>query len=67
MTARLPTGLFGRTSRAFFDSPEMRATGSSRVLVEGPDSFWLRADGFDLHLRTDVYDFVHPETRTRGP
>jgi hypothetical protein len=67
VTARLPTGLFGRTSHAFFDSPEMRATGASQVVLDGPDGFWLRADGFDLHLRTDVYDFVNPETRTRGP
>ena len=67
VTARLPTGLFGRTSRAFFDSPDMRATGQSQVVLDGPDGFWLRADGFDLHLRTDVYDFVNPETRTRGP
>jgi hypothetical protein len=67
VTARLPTGLFGQTSHAFFDSPDMRAIGNSRVMVEGSDGFWLRADGFDLHLRTDVYDFIHPETRTRGP
>jgi hypothetical protein len=67
VTARLPTGLFGRTSRAFFDSPQMRATGSSKVTVQGPEDFWLRADGFDLHLRTDVYEFIHPQTRTRGP
>ena len=45
----------------------MRATGASQVVLDGPDGFWLRADGFDLHLRTDVYDFVNPETRTRGP
>ncbi len=67
VTARLPTGLFGRTSRAFFDSQAMRATGSSEVTVQGPDGFWLRAEGFDLHLHTDDYDFIHPKTRTRGP
>jgi lipopolysaccharide export system protein LptC len=67
VTAKLPTGLSGKTSHAFFDSPEMRATGSTPVTVDGPDGFWLRADGFDLHLRSDVYEFVHPETRTRGP
>ena len=67
VTARLPTGLYGKTSRAFFDSQAMRATGSNPVTVEGPEGFFLRADGFDLHLHTDVYDFLHPKTRTRGP
>lgn len=67
VTSQLPTGLFGKTSRAFFDSQAMRATGAEKVTVEGPDGFFLRADGFDLALHTDVYDFVHPKTRTRGP
>lgn len=67
VTARLPTGLSGRTSHAFFDSPEMRATGASPVTVDGPEGFWLKAYGFDLHLRADAYEFIHPETRTRGP
>jgi hypothetical protein len=67
VTARLPTGLYGRTSRAFFDSQAMQATGSNPVTVDGPDGFWLRADGFDLHLHTDAYAFIHPKTRTRGP
>ena len=67
VTAHLPSGLYGRTSRAFFDSPEMRATGSSKVVVDGPDDFNLKAEGFDLHLRSEVYDFQNPVTRTRGP
>ncbi len=67
VTVRLPTGVVARTSHAFFNSAEQRATGSSKLTVDGPDGFWLRADAFDIHLRTDVYDFIHPETRTRGP
>jgi hypothetical protein len=67
VTARTPSGLNGKTSRAFFDTPVMRARGSNPVAVEGQDGFWLRADGFDLDLRTEVYDFVQPETHTRGP
>ncbi len=67
VTVRLPTGVVASTSHAFFDSPDMRATGHSPLKVDGPDGFWLRADAFDMHLRTDVYDFVNPETRTRGP
>jgi hypothetical protein len=67
VTVRTPSGLLGTTSQAFFETTLMRATGSVPVVVEGPDGFWLRADGFDLDLRNEVYDFVHPETRTRGP
>jgi hypothetical protein len=67
VTARLPTGLMGKTSKALFHSQAMQATGTSPVTVDGPDGFWLRADGFDLHLHDDVYDFTHPKTRTRGP
>ncbi|MGO9830381.1 MAG: hypothetical protein ACLPJH_09585 [Myxococcaceae bacterium] len=67
VTVQLPTGVVAKTKHAFFNSPEQRATGSSKLAVEGPDGFWLRADAFDIHLRTDVYEFVNPETRTRGP
>jgi lipopolysaccharide export system protein LptC len=67
VTVRLPTGVVARTPQASFNSAEQRASGSSKLQVVGPDGFWLRADGFDLQLRTDVYDFVRPETRTRGP
>ena len=67
VTVSTPSGLTGRTPRAFFDTPAMRATGTSPVAVEGPDGFWLKAEGFDLDLRTEVYDFVNPETHTRGP
>ena len=67
VTVRLPTAVVARTSHALFDSGDMRATGKSKLQVDGPDGFWLRADAFDMNLRTDVYDFVNPETRTRGP
>lgn len=67
VTVHTPSRLDGKTARAFFDTPVMRARGDSPVAVEGPDGFWLRADGFDLDLRSEVYDFVNPETHTRGP
>lgn len=67
VTARLPTGLFGQTSRALFHSNDMQAVGNVPVTVQGPDGFYLQADGFDLHLHADVYSFVNPATRTRGP
>jgi hypothetical protein len=67
VTVHTPGGLSGKTSRAFFDTPDMRATGSSPVAVEGPDGFRLRADGFALDLRSESYDFTQPIIHTRGP
>jgi hypothetical protein len=67
VTARTPGGLEGRTARAFFDTPDMRATGSTPVRVEGPDGFRLRAEGFALDLRAESYEFTHPLIHTRGP
>ncbi len=60
---RTPTGLVGRTERAYLDSPTMHATGSSPVEVQGPNGYWLRAQGFDLHLREDLYEFDRMQSR----
>ena len=60
---RTPTGLVGRTERAHLDSPTMHATGTSPVEVQGPNAYWLRAEGFDLHLREDLYEFDRMQSR----
>ncbi len=60
---RTPTGLQGWTERAHLDSPTMHATGTSPVEVKGPNGYWLRAQGFDLHLREDLYEFDRVQSR----
>ena len=63
VTLRTPTGLEGKTDSAHLDSPTMHATGSSPVEVQGPHGYWLRAQGFDLHLRDDLYEFDRMQSR----
>jgi hypothetical protein len=63
VTLRTPTGLEGRTDRAHLDSLTMHAAGSSPVEVHGPNGYWLRAQGFDLHLREDLYEFDRLQSR----
>ena len=63
VTLRTPTGLDGKTEKAHLDSPTMHASGSSPVEVQGPNGYWLRAQGFDLHLREDVYEFDRLQSR----
>ena len=60
---RTPTGLVGKTESAHLDSETMHATGETPVEVQGPNGYWLRAQGFDLHLREDVYEFVQLHSR----
>lgn len=60
---RTPTGLLGKTESAHLDSPTMHATGTSPVEVQGPNGYWLRAQGFDLHLREDLYEFDRIQSR----
>jgi len=60
---RTPTGLEGRTDQAHLDSPTMHAHGESPVEVQGPNGYWLRAQGFDLQLHQDVYEFFGMESR----
>lgn len=67
VTVHTPSGLTGWTARGYFDTPVMRASGSTPVRIEGLDGFWLVGDGFQLDLRGEVYDFDHPVTHTRGP
>jgi len=60
---RTPTGLEGRAESGHLDSPTMHASGTSPVEVQGPNGYWLRAQGFDLHLREDIYEFDHVQSR----
>ncbi len=60
---RTPTGLEGWTEAAHLDSPTMHASGSRQVEVQGPNGYWLRAQGFDLHLREDIYEFDRMQSR----
>lgn len=60
---RTPTGLAGKTETAHLDTLTMHATGTSPVEVEGPNGYWLRAQGFDLHLREDLYEFDRMQSR----
>jgi len=60
---RTPSGLEGRTESAHLDSPTMHASGTSPVEVRGPGGYWLRAQGFDLHLREDLYEFDRVQSR----
>jgi len=41
----------------------MHAAGGSPVEVQGPNGYWLRAQGFDLHLREDLYEFDRMQSR----
>lgn len=60
---RTPTGLSGQTETAHLDSLTMHATGASPVEVQGPNGYWLHAEGFDLHLREDLYEFNRMQSR----
>ena len=60
---RTPTGLEGTTESAHLDSLTMHATGSRPVEVHGPKGYWLHAEGFDLHLREDLYEFDRMQSR----
>ena len=60
---RTPTGLEGRTESGHLDTTTMHSSGSSPVEVQGPNGYWLRAQGFDLHLREDIYEFDHVQSR----
>ena len=60
---KTPTGLEGATERAHLDSLTMHASGTSPVEVQGPNAYWLRAQGFDLHLREDLYEFDRLQSR----
>jgi len=60
---RTPTGLEGRTEAAHLDSPTMHATGTRPVELHGPNGYWLEAQGFDLHLREDIYEFDRMQSR----
>ncbi|HTS81862.1 MAG TPA: hypothetical protein VMH40_14770 [Myxococcaceae bacterium] len=60
---RTPTGLEGRTERAHLDSSTMHSTGTGHVEVTGPGGYWLQAQGFDLHLREDLYEFDQVQSR----
>ena len=60
---RTPTGLQGATDAAHLDTLTMHATGTSPVEVQGPNGYWLRAQGFDLHLREDLYEFDQLQSR----
>jgi len=60
---RTPTGLLGTTDAAHLDTLTMHATGSSPVEMQGPSGYWLRAQGFDLHLREDLYEFDRLQSR----
>jgi hypothetical protein len=60
---RTPTGLQGRTDTAHLDTLTMHATGSSPVEMQGPNGYWLHAEGFDLHLREDLYEFDRMQSR----
>jgi hypothetical protein len=31
--------------------------------VQGPNGYWLHAEGFDLHLREDLYEFDRMQSR----
>jgi len=31
--------------------------------LQGPNGYWLRAEGFDLHLREDLYEFDRMQSR----
>ena len=63
VTLRTPTGLEGKTEQAHLDSLTMHASGTSPVEVHGPNAYWLRAQGFDLHLREDLYEFDRMQSR----
>jgi hypothetical protein len=58
-----PTGLQGKTETAHLDSLTMHATGASPVEVQGPNGYWLHAQGFDLQLREDLYEFDRMQSR----
>ena len=60
---RTPTGLLGLTDAAHLDTLTMHASGTSPVEVQGPNSYWLRAQGFDLHLREELYEFDRMQSR----
>jgi lipopolysaccharide export system protein LptC len=60
---RTPSGLEGMTDKAHLDSLTMHASGTSPVEVHGPNGYWLRAQGFDLHLREDLYEFDRMQSR----
>lgn len=60
---RTPTGLAGKTETAHLDTLTMHATGASPVEVQGPNGYWLHAEGFDLHLREDLYEFDRMTSR----
>jgi hypothetical protein len=60
---RTPTGLEGKTDTAHLDTLTMHASGASPVEVQGPNGYWMRAQGFDLHLREDLYEFDRMQSR----
>jgi hypothetical protein len=60
---RTPTGLEGKTETAHLDTLTMHASGTSPVEVQGPNGYWLHAQGFDLHLREDLYEFDRLQSR----
>ena len=60
---RTPTGLRGSTETAHLDTLTMHASGTSPVEMQGPNGYWLRAQGFDLHLREDLYEFDGMQSR----
>jgi len=63
VTLRTPSGLEGMTDKAHLDSLTMHASGTTPVEVHGPNEYWLRAQGFDLHLREDLYEFDRMQSR----
>jgi len=60
---RTPAGLQGFTDMAHLDSLTMHASGTSPVEVQGPNAYWLKAQGFDLHLREELYEFDRMQSR----
>ena len=60
---RTPTGLQGFTDAAHLDTLTMHASGQTPVEVQGPNGFFLRAQGFDLHLRDELYEFDGMQSR----
>lgn len=60
---RTPTGLDARTERAHLDSLTLRSSGDTPVTVQGSHGYWLQADGFEMSLREEVYEFVHMKSR----
>ena len=60
---RTPTGLDARTERAHLDSSTLRSRGDTPVTVTGTHGYWLQADGFEMSLREEFYEFVHVKSR----